>query len=96
MTAPIVHITDKEHDLQAQLDHSRACVQQMSRLNEAMVAELAEARVEIERLKAQPVQPAPLTMAQIDVVRESIRGTDYDIYAFARAIEAALRTGGAG
>ena len=49
---PIVHITDKERDLQAQLDHARECVKQMARMNELMVSELAEARVELDRLKA--------------------------------------------
>jgi len=49
---PIVHITDKERKLQAKLDHSRACVKQMARMNELMVSELAEARVELDRLKA--------------------------------------------
>ena len=60
---PIVHITPAEQKLQAQLDHSRACVQQMSRINEAMVAELAEARVELAALKAQPVQGSETSSA---------------------------------
>lgn len=47
----ITHITDKERELQAQLDHSRGCVKQMGRLNELMVSELAEARVELDKLK---------------------------------------------
>ena len=56
MTTPIVHITPAGPDLQAQLDHARECVIQMARMNELMVSELAEARVELDRLKAQPVQ----------------------------------------
>ena len=62
-----------------------------------MQAEIDELRA---ALKAQPVQPAPLTDEQIKEMSETIWGSELDYkheaeIKFARAIEAA-RTGGAG
>ena len=59
-----------------------------------------KAEAELAKLKAQPVQPAPLTDEQIKEMSETIWGSELDYkheaeIKFARAIEAA-RTGGAG
>jgi len=38
---------------------------------------------------AAPAKLEPLTLAEVDAVREKLRGTEYDIYGYTRAIEAA-------
>jgi hypothetical protein len=68
-------------------------------IEQAMEAEIDELRA---ALKAQPVQPAPLTDDQIFEAAEPFGAFEYGDaqghkrIVFARAIEARVRTGGAG
>ena len=55
--------------------------------------EIDKLRAELANLKAQPVQPSPLTDEQIDALLPYSWPWGRE---FARAIEAAVRTGGAG